>query len=117
MGFFDRRSLAEIKSDNERLRNEREVRGDFEERNAEQKEASRENFNLKHGGKVRVVKNVGKGVGWVGRGVGAGITALGNQYAKAQASKQPQKPKRKRRVKKVKKKSKASPKSFTISYN
>ena len=113
MGLFDRRSLAEINRDNARLRNEREVRGDFAERNAERREASRENFGLKHAGKVRMVKNVGKGVGWVGRGVGAGITALGNQYAKAEASKRP-KP-RKRRVKKVKKKKKQN--SFTVTYN
>jgi len=98
MGLFDRRSLAEIKRDNARLQHEREVRQDMRRRDAEHSKASRENFNLKHAGKVRAVKKVGRGVGWVGKGIGAGITALGNQYAKAEASKRP----RKRRVKRVK---------------
>jgi len=114
MGLFDRRSLAEIKRDNARLHNERDLRDDMNEYERERSSASKENFNLKHAGKVRMVKNVGKGIGWVGRGVGAGITALGNQYAKAEASKRP-KP-RKRRVKKVKKRKKKS-NSFTIMYN
>jgi hypothetical protein len=101
MGMFDRRTLAEIKRDNMRLRNEQSLMDDMNRYEAERSRASKENFNLKHEGKVRMVKNVGKGVGFIGRGIGAGITALGNQYAKAEASKRP--PKRKRRVKKVKK--------------
>jgi len=114
MGLFDRRSLAEIKRDNARLRNQENLRVDMNRHEDERAKASSENFNLKHAGKVRMVKNVGKGISWVGRGVGAGITALGNQYAKAEESKRPQK--RKRRVKKVKKRKKKQ-NSFTVTYN
>ncbi len=113
------RSLEEIKRDNARLNSEREVKEDFSRMDTERRNASRENFNLKHGGKVRVVKNVGRGfgktAGYVGKGLVSGLSAMGNQYAKANASKQPQK--RKRRVKKVSKKRKSSGQSFTISYN
>ena len=115
MGIFDRRSLEQIRRDNARLNAEREVRESMRERDRERKALSKENFNLRHGGKVRVVKNVGSGLGWVGKGIGSGVVAMGNQYAKAQASKQP--PKRKRRVKKVRKKNKPKNNSFTITYN
>lgn len=101
MGLFDRRSLAEIERDNARLKNEGALRDDMNRHEDKRAKASRENFNLKHAGKVRKVKKVGAGMSWVGRGVGAEIMAVGNQYTKAQESKQP--PKRKRRVKKVKK--------------
>ena len=92
MGFFDKRTLAEIRRDNARLLSESEVRADMARRNAERSQASRDNFNLKHGGKVRVVKNIGSGLKTMGGWVGKGVVALGEQHAKAEASK-------KRRVK------------------
>lgn len=104
--FFDRRSAEQIRRDNARLKAEREVNEDFRRRDAERRALSKENFNLKHGRKVRVVKKVGsetgKTVGWIGRGLAQGLTAMGNQYAKAEASKRP----KKRRVKRVRKKRK-----------
>jgi len=97
--FFERRSIEEIRRDNARLKAEAEVREDMARREMERKALAKENFNLKHEGKVRTVKKVGPGMAWVGKGVLSGLNAVGTQYAKAQASKQP---KRKRRVKRVK---------------
>jgi len=122
MGFFEKRSTAEIEKENAKLRAMAEVRRRRAEAIAESKRqranASRENFNLKHGKKVTYVKKAGSGLGWVAKGVGSGLMAVGEQYAKAQESKRPQ-PKRKRRVKKVKKVKRSNrPKnSFTITYN
>lgn len=95
MVIFDTRSLAEIKRDNARLIAEGEVKKDMARRNIERSQASRENFNLRHGEKVRMVKSVGKGFKVMGGWVGKGVVALGKQHAKVEASK-------KRRVKKKK---------------
>jgi len=114
MGLFDTRSLSEIKRDNQRLRNEGGLRDDMNRHEEERAKASKENFNLKHGGKIRMVKKVGSGASKTAGWIGKGLMAVGEQYAKTQASKQA--PKRKRRVKKVKKRKKKA-NSFTVTYN
>jgi len=100
MGFFERRSVEEIRRDNAKLRAEKEVNLDMDRRNQERRALSNENFNLKHERKITAVKKIGSGMAWVGGGIASGINVIGSQYAKAHASKQPKR--RVRRVKRVK---------------
>ena len=104
MGLFNTKSLEETKRENQRLRAEKEVREEMRARDKERASIQKENFNMKHEGKVRFVKKVGSGIGSLGRGIGKGITAVGEQYAKNRGSNiSTNKKKRVRKVRKAKK--------------
>ena len=105
------KTFEELRRERSRLLSEKEVRDDFRARDQEHKSIKREIIGLRHEKKIRFVKRIGRGVSWFGSKVGKGISAVGEQYARAEESRrqQPRKVKRVRKVKRIKKIKKQSP--------
>jgi hypothetical protein len=119
MGLFNKKSTEQIQEEN-RLLKERSIardiaRSEKAEDKALRRQAKRENIALKNPKKIRFVKKVGSGAKDLGKGVLWGINKAGEQYAKAQASKQPQS-RRVRKVKKVQKKKKTGGLTYNLTY-
>lgn len=115
------KSLEELEEENRKLRAQAEVEKDFEERNEKAKKLRKENFEMKHQKKIKLVRKVGRGAGKVGGtilgGLASGLRHMGETYAENQRrANAPRKKNKTRRVKKVKKKKQTGIPTFNVPY-
>lgn len=91
-------TLEELKRENERLKNIDQAKEEIRQIDKERLILEKENRALRNPKKVRFVKKITGGVKDLGKGLLWGMKTAGTQYAKSQASREPQK----RRVRKKK---------------